>query len=136
MSAKCEILHGTLPAMRLLLVALALVLTLMYFTFGIRGGYVTLTPTYMLNATGTNRYSYQIYDAGQTVGVQGRCTVRGGTVTLRLLDAKGAQVAGQACPKGEWALKLVAAGEIGEYTLEVDLNKFTGVLDLEETRKE
>jgi hypothetical protein len=127
--------HGTLTGMRLLAVALALVLTLMYFTFGVRVGYVTLMPTYLFNATGTNHYSYQIYDAGQTVGVEGSCTVRSGEMTLRLLDPKGVQVAGQACPKGKWGLKLTATGEPGRYSLEIDMKKVSGALDLNETRQ-
>ena len=121
--------------MRLLVVALALVLTLMYFTFGLRFGYVTLTPTYMFGASGTNRYTYQIYEPNQTVGVEGSCTVRSGEVTLRLLDPKGSQVAGQSCPKGSWGLKLVATGDPGRYTLEIEMRKFSGVMDLKETRK-
>ncbi|WP_309573422.1 hypothetical protein [Deinococcus sp.] len=120
--------------MRLLVVALALVLTLMYFTFGLRLGYVTLTPTYMLGASGTNRYTYQSYEANQTLGVEGKCTVRSGEITLRLLDPKGLQVAGQSCPRGSWGLKLVASGDPGRYTLEIELKKFSGVLDLKETR--
>lgn len=121
--------------MRLLVVALALVLALMYFTFGIRVGYVTLTSTYIFNATGSNRYTYQIYDAGQTVGVDGSCTARSGEVTLRLLDPKGSQVAGQSCPKGKWGLKLLATGDPGRYTLEIEMKKFSGVLDLKEARQ-
>ena len=86
--------------MRLLLVALALVMTLLYFTFGLRVGYVTLMPTYLFNATGVNRYSYEIYDEEQKVGIGGSCKVSSGQAVFRLLDASGSQVAGQACPKG------------------------------------
>ncbi|AWT35288.1 hypothetical protein GCM10008956_10760 [Deinococcus arenae] len=121
--------------MRLLLAALALVLTLMYFTFGLRFGYVTLTPTYMLNATGESRYGFITYDDKQSVGVRGTCDVRKGNVTVRLLDPGGTQVAGQVCPKGKWGLAAMGKGRQGTYELVVEYKDFTGTLDLNETRE-
>ncbi|UBV41649.1 hypothetical protein LAJ19_08235 [Deinococcus taeanensis] len=121
--------------MRFLLAALALVLTLMYFTFGLRFGYVTLTPTYMLNATGEGHYGFSTFEEGQHVGVRGSCSVRRGNVTLRLLDPKGIQVAGQICPKGTWALNLLGSGPNGTYELIVEYRNFTGTLDITEARK-
>ena len=121
--------------MRLLVVALVLVLTLMYFTFGLRFGYVTLTPTYMLNATGTSRYTFEIYDEKQRVGVEGSCKVSRGQAVFRLTDAKGVQVAGQVCPRGAWGLKMLATGDSGRYVLEIDFKKFTGIIDLAEARE-
>lgn len=114
---------------------MALVLTLMYFTFGLRFGYVTLTPTYLFNASGTNRYSFQIYDEKQKVGVEGSCKVSRGQAVFRLTDSKGVQVAGQVCPKGAWGLKMLATGDVGRYILEIDLQKFTGTIDIRETRE-
>lgn len=120
--------------MRLLLIALGLVLTLMYFTFGLRLGYVTLTPTYLFNANGENRYSYELYEDGKSVGVKGTCNVRSGTATFRLLDKRGTQIAGQTCVKGDWALSVMGSGEIGRYQLSIHLEKFTGKIDVKETR--
>lgn len=120
--------------MRFLIVALALVLTLMYFTFGLRFGYVTLVPTYLLNATGENRYTFQVYDDNKSVGVRGTCNVKSGTAIFRLTDPRGTQVAGQACPKGKWGLNVAATGQQGQYHLTVQLEKFTGVIDVKETR--
>ncbi len=121
--------------MRLLLAALALVLTLMYFTFGLRFGYVTLTPTYMLNATGESRYGFMTYDDNQSVGVRGTCDVRKGSVTVRLLDPGGTQVAGQVCPKGTWGLAAMGKGRQGTYELVLEYKDFTGTIDVNETRE-
>ncbi|NTX99697.1 hypothetical protein [Deinococcus sp. JMULE3] len=121
--------------MRLLLAALALVLTLMYFTFGLRFGYVTLTPTYMLNATGESRYGFITYEDDQSVGVRGVCDVRKGNVTVRLLDPAGVQVAGQVCPKGKWALNALGKGRNGTYELVMEYKDFTGIIDINEARE-
>ncbi|GGR46405.1 hypothetical protein GCM10008959_04260 [Deinococcus seoulensis] len=121
--------------MRFLLIALALVLTVMYFTFGLRFGYVTLTPTYLLNASGENRYGLNIYEDRAKIGVRGSCNVRSGTATVRLLDPRGVQVAGQVCPKGEWGLNVLTSGPQGKYQLVVEFEKFTGVMDLKEARQ-
>ena len=121
--------------MRLLILALAAALALLYFTFGLRLGYVTLTPTQLLNAQGQNRYSFELYEDGKHVGVRGTCTVRGGHATLRLLDPAGTQVAGQSCPKGTWSLRLMGGGQPGMYQLIVDLDRYSGTLDLKELRE-
>lgn len=121
--------------MRLLIAALALVLTLMYFTFGLRFGYVTLTPTYMLNATGESRYGFNAFEDNQTVGVRGLCDVRRGNVTVRLLDPGSTQVAGQVCPKGKWALNALGKGRNGTYELVLEYKDFTGIIDISEARE-
>ena len=121
--------------MRYLIVALALAVALLYVTFGLRFGYVTLTPTQMLNAQGQNRYSFELYEDGKNVGVRGTCTARSGRATLRLLDPSGTQIAGQSCPKGEWSLRLLGGGQPGFYQLVVDLDRYTGTLDLSEVRE-
>ncbi|MFC4636873.1 hypothetical protein [Deinococcus hohokamensis] len=120
--------------MRLLLLVLALVVAAVYATFGLRFGYVTLTPTYMWHATGQNSYSYRTYEAKQVVGVQGSCKVSNGRATLRLYDPRGAQIAGQTCQKGQWALNLSGSGAAGNYRLVIDLEKFSGMIDLKEVR--
>lgn len=121
--------------MRLLLLILAAALAAMYLTFGLRFGYVTLTPTYLFNASGENSYSLQIYDSGQKVGMRGRCEGNSGTVTLRLVDPKGTQVAGQSCPAGKYSLNLMAEGQPGIYKLHVTFDKFSGMLDITEARQ-
>ncbi|GAA5531907.1 hypothetical protein E5F05_11380 [Deinococcus metallilatus] len=121
--------------MRFLLLALVAAALLLYFTFGLRFGYVTLTPTHLLNAQGQNRYAFQLYEDGKNVGVTGTCAVRSGQATLRLLDPSGTQVAGQSCQPGTWSLKLMGGGHQGVYRLIVDLNHYTGMLDLQETRE-
>jgi len=120
--------------MRLLMLALVAAVTLLYFTLGLRLGYVTLTPTHLVNAQGQNRYSFQLYEDGQHVGVRGTCAVRSGQTTLRLLDPVGTQVAGQECPPGRWSVSLVGSGYPGVYRLYVDFNHYTGTLDLDEVR--
>jgi hypothetical protein len=121
--------------MRLLVVVLLLALAALYFTFGLRVGYVTLTPTYMVNATGENKYTFRVYDQNQEVGVRGSCSVTSGRATFRLTDPKGTQIAGQVCPKGQWALNVLGTGDVGNYKLTIDLEKFTGVIDIKEARK-
>ncbi len=120
--------------MRFLLVVLALVLGLVYFTVGLRFGYVTLTPTQMLNAQGENNYVFDVFEPGQSVGVTGTCRTSSGRAVLRLYDPRGTQIAGQACPKGQWALQVLGKGDSGRYRLNVKFERFTGVIDLNETR--
>ncbi|MFC4425593.1 hypothetical protein [Deinococcus navajonensis] len=120
--------------MRLLLLVLALVVAAVYATFGLRFGYVTLTPTYMWHATGQNSYVYRTYEPRQIVGVQGRCKVNSGHAILRMYDPRGVQIAGQTCQKGQWALNLSGSGAAGNYRLVIDLEKFSGVIDLDEVR--
>ncbi|MEF2278043.1 hypothetical protein V3W47_07000 [Deinococcus sp. YIM 134068] len=122
--------------MRFLFVALAVAVALLYFTVGLRFGYVTLTPTHLLNAQGENRYAFEVYDEGKSVGVRGTCSVRSGKATLRLLDPRGTQVAGQTCPKGEWSLSLMGGGQPGIYRLSVEFDRYSGTMDLKEVRRE
>lgn len=121
--------------MRLLLVVLLLALTTLYVTFGLRLGYVTLTPTYMWNATGENKYTFRVYDENQQIGVRGSCTVRSGRATFRLISPGGTQIAGQVCPQGKWGLNVLGTGDAGRYRLTIDLEQFTGMIDIEEARK-
>ncbi|MEW6422255.1 MAG: hypothetical protein AB1511_11110 [Deinococcota bacterium] len=121
--------------MRFLLLALVAALLLLYFTFGLRFGYVTLTPTRLLNAQGQNQYAFDLYEENKTVGVTGTCSGRSGQVTLRLLDPSGTQVAGQSCPPGTWSLSLLGSGHLGVYRLIVDFKHYTGTLDLKEMRE-
>ncbi|WP_034384684.1 hypothetical protein [Deinococcus sp. YIM 77859] len=121
--------------MRFLLLALVAAVLLLYLTFGLRFGYVTLTPTHLLNAQGENHYTFELYEPNQKVGVTGTCAVRSGQATLRLLDPSGTQVAGQSCPKGTWSLSLLGQGEPGIYRLVVAFDHYTGTLNLQETRQ-
>lgn len=120
--------------MRFLLLALVAAVALLYFTFGLRLGYVTLTPTHLLNAQGQNSYAYSLFEDGKSVGVRGTCTVSSGRATLRLVDPSGTQVAGQECPPGRWSVSLVGSGHPGVYRLYVEFNHYTGTLDLDEVR--
>ncbi|WP_019009455.1 hypothetical protein [Deinococcus aquatilis] len=120
--------------MRFLLVVLVLVLGLVYFFFGLRLGYVTLTPTRMVNAQGENNYVFDVFEPGQSVGVSGTCSTSSGRAVLRLFDPRGTQIAGQACPKGQWALQVLGKGDSGKYRLNVEFDHFTGVIDLKESR--
>ncbi|MDB5046374.1 MAG: hypothetical protein JWQ08_2424 [Deinococcus sp.] len=120
--------------MRFLVVALALLVGILYYTVGLRFGYVTLIPTRMLNAQGENNYFFEVFEPGQAVGVTGTCSTSGGRAVVRLYEPSGTQIAGQACPKGQWALQVVGKGEAGRYRLNVQLDHFTGVLDLKESR--
>ena len=123
--------------MRVLLVALVAALTLLYFTLGLRLGYVTLTETYLLHATGTNTYSFRTLEDRQFVGVVGSCKVRSGRATVRLYNPRGDQIAGQTCQKGgrdEWSLSVLGGGQSGRYRLVVGFDRYTGSINLKETR--
>ena len=124
--------------MRLLLIALVAALALLYVTLGLRFGYVTLTPTWLVNAQGQNRYTLEVYEEGQRVGYRGRCEVQSGRAVLRLLAPDGRQIVGRTCQKvgdrGDWTLHLVGGRQPGRYQLVVDFDAYTGLLDLSETR--
>lgn len=117
-----------------LLVALVAVAAL-YFTVGLRLGVLNLSGAYLLNAQGTNRYPYRTFDNDQQVTLIGACDVKQGKVVLRFLDPSGTQIAGQECNMpGRFGLNLGAGGASGVYTLEVEYQKFTGHLSLDEQR--
>lgn len=117
-----------------MLVAVVAAVALLYFTIGIRLGFVTLSPTYLFNAQGHNSYSFETYEDTQAVGVTGTCRVRKGRAVLRLIDPSGNQVAGRTCPRGFYTLELMGKGQQGFYRLEIDFEHFSGVMDLKETR--
>lgn len=123
--------------MRVLFVALAAALALLYFTLGLRLGYVTLTETYMLHAKGTNTYTFRTLEDNQVVGVVGSCRVRSGRATVRLYGPQGKQLAGQVCQPGaqrEWSLSVLGGGKPGNYRVAVEFDRYTGSLNLKETR--
>lgn len=123
--------------MRYLLPALALVVALLYFTIGLRVGYITLTPTAMWNATGENTYTLRTVVNGQRAGMTGYCEVQSGTATIRLFEQGGRQVAGQVCSGSgkRWTLNAMGQGPAGLYRLTVSFDKFTGKIALKETYK-
>ena len=123
--------------MRVLLVALAAAVALLYFTLGLRLGYVTLTETYLLHASGTNTYAFRTLEDRQVVGVTGSCHVSSGRATVRLYNPLGKQVAGQVCERGtrdDWSLKVLGGGQAGTYRVVVNFDQYTGRINLKETR--
>ena len=118
----------------MVLLAVIAALALLYFSIGLRLGYVTLMPTQLFNAQGQNRYGYEAYEPSQSVGVVGTCRVRQGRATLRLFDPSGQQVAAQTCVPGVWALRLTGHGQQGFYRLVIDFSRYSGVMDLKESR--
>lgn len=120
--------------MRLLLLVVLAALTALYFTVGLRFGYVTLTETQFLNANGTSSYIFNTFEERQQVGVAGSCRVRSGSATIRLFNPDGRQVASQVCQKGTWALSLMGTGKVGNYRLTVDYASYNGSLNLKEQR--
>lgn len=120
--------------MRWVLLALIAVAAVLYFSIGLRLGFVTLVPTQLLNAQGQSRYGFEAYEPDQSVGVVGTCRVRQGRATLRLFDPSGEQIAARTCPKGVWALQLTGYGQQGFYRVVIDYNRFSGVMDLKESR--
>ena len=122
--------------MRYILGALVIALTIMYFTVGVRVGYVTLMPTYMWNATGLNEYAYRTLEDRQQVTFTGKCNVKSGTATLGLYAPDGSLISGQACRKGNWSLNMTGGGRAGAYHLKIDLSKFTGNIEVNQAYAE
>ncbi|MDV6373853.1 hypothetical protein [Deinococcus arenicola] len=121
--------------MRVFVVVVLLALATLYFTLGLRLGYLILTPTYMWNATGMNHYTFRVFDENQSVGVRGSCTVKSGKATFRLINSSGTQIAGQVCPRGKWGLNVMGSGDTGHYRLNIRLEKFTGTINIKEARQ-
>lgn len=120
----------------ILLIALAIVAGL-YFTIGLRFGSVMLSKTHLFNANGHNEYAFRTVQDRQTLTIQGLCTVKSGSATLRLYDPQGRQVGAQVCQPqpgtpNEWAMQIAGKGFIGDWKVTVDFSKFTGTLDLKE----
>lgn len=117
-----------------LLITAVAIAALTYF-YGLRVGYVTLVPTYMYNAQGVSTYTYQTYPDGTKLGVVGICDTRSGQATLRLYDPSGKFVSGQTCVKGRYGVSLGAREDaVGFYRLEIELDHYTGRLELDERR--
>lgn len=122
--------------MRYILGVIVVILVGLYFTIGIRAGYLTLTPVMFVNANGTNSYQFRTLEDGQKVGLQGKCTVRSGSAVVSIFDTSGGQVGAQACnQKGTFGLNLMAGGPVGNYTIKVVFKNFNGDMELEEIRE-
>jgi len=120
--------------MRVILVVLALAIGILAAFFGLRVGYLSLTPTWMYNAQGVNSYTYRTYDPSGRIILTGTCDTHSGRATFRVYAPNGAYVAGQECIPGRYGINLQAGGEVGLYRLEVTLEHYTGHLDLIEQR--
>ena len=116
-----------------LLVLVIGVAALAYF-FGLRLGYLSLTPTWMYNAQGMNTYAYRTYGDGTRVRLVGTCDTRAGKATFRLFDPNGQFVAGQTCTPGKYGINLGGENAIGFYRLTVEFDHFTGRLQIDEQR--
>lgn len=109
-------------------------LGLLVYFFGLRLGYLSLTPTWMYNAQGSNTYSYQLADTSGSLRLVGSCDTRAGQATLLLFRPDGARIDGQECVKGKYSLNLQAKGNPGFYKLQVLLDHFSGRLEIAEDR--
>ncbi|AWN23668.1 hypothetical protein DKM44_10870 [Deinococcus irradiatisoli] len=115
--------------MRVLLLLLALAVLALYLTLGLRLGYATLTPLYLLNAQGETDYPFRLYEAGK-LQVTGSCQGRSGVATLRFMAPDGTELSAVRCPPGNWSLNLSGSGDVGVYTLSVEYQHYTGRLEL------
>ena len=120
--------------MRWAVVVLVVGLGVLAYAFGLRFGYLSLTPSWMYNAQGTNGYSYQLADAGDTLTLAGSCRTYAGRATLLLFRPDGSRADGQQCIKGNYRLSLRGGGGVGFYKLRVRLDHFTGRLEIGEER--
>ena len=118
--------------MRVFLAILALALAALYFTIGVRLGYATMTPLYLINAQGESRYPFRVYpDSGlANLSITGRCVGNKGSATLRFLAPDKTELSAVRCPPGNWTLDMSSNGTPGIYTLSVDYQHYTGRLEL------
>ena len=122
--------------MRWALLTLILAIATLAYFFGLRFGYLTLTPTWMYNAQGENSYAYRVYSTDGQIILTGTCDTKAGQATFRLFAPNGRYLGGQTCPKGQYNVRLKGGGEIGDYRLAVQLDRYTGKLELNEQRSE
>ncbi|MBB6096832.1 hypothetical protein HNR42_000244 [Deinobacterium chartae] len=115
--------------MRGLLLLLVVALAALYFTIGIRVGYVSEMPTWLFNAQGSNSYAKMVSDTATPVEVSGSCDGRSGRMTLTLRYPNGQVAGSQACIPGNRRVFLRAGGTPGMYNLRVDLERYTGRVD-------
>lgn len=118
--------------MRYILGLVLMLVVVLYLTIGLRVGYITLSPTYLFNASGTNTYPMNTVENDQKVGVTGTCNTKSGEAVIRLFNAEGVQITGQTCTKGKFSLNVIGgSGPPQLYKLEVVMKKYTGTLTLE-----
>lgn len=121
--------------MRYVLLILLAALVALYFTIGIRIGVLNLSDVYLFNATGKGSYPYRTFDTDQNVRLLGVCDVKKGEVTLRFINPNGQQTSGVTCNQpGKFSVDLRGGGVTGVYKLQVEYNKFSGHLKLNESR--
>ncbi len=120
--------------MRWAIIVLIVGLVALTSFFGLRLGYLSLTPVWMYNAQGQNVYSYQLADTSGSLKLMGTCTTRSGAATFLLFRPDGTRIDGQECVKGKYSLNLQAKGTPGFYKLQVLLDHFTGRLEIAEDR--
>ena len=119
--------------MRVFLVVLVLAAAALYYFIGLRIGYATVTPLYLLNAQGESSYPFRLYEedtAVSKVQITGTCQGRSGLATLRFLAPDGTELSAVRCPPGRWTLNMGGSGEVGIYKLLVDYQHYTGSLEL------
>lgn len=124
--------------MRIFWLVVLLGLGALYYFYGLRVGYVTLTPAWMANAQGVSKYSYRLLpaDVGTSfVRVAGSCDARGGSVSLQMTSPSGQPVGSQVCQNGRYSLGIKGSGETGDYQLTVTYQHYTGRLELIEQRE-
>ncbi|WP_420596983.1 hypothetical protein [Deinococcus sp.] len=115
--------------MRVFLVILALAAAALYFTLGLRVGYATMTPLYLVNAQGESKYPFRLFEAGK-LEITGECVGQSGNATLRFLAPDGTELSAVRCPPGTWSLKMSSDGQPGIYTLAVQYQHYTGHLEV------
>lgn len=124
--------------MRWFLLLVALLTGALWYFYGLRLGYATITPLWTLNAQGTSQYKYNLVKADMGTSllrVVGSCDARSGSVTLTLRDPDGGAVGSQLCRGGKYSLGLTGEGKLGVYTLDVKYTHYNGRLELNEQRE-
>ena len=131
-SGHCQSQGARLRVMRVFLAVLALALVAVYFTMGVRVGYATMTPLYLVNAQGQSQYPFRVFDdsASAKLTITGRCVGNSGNATLRFLAPDQTELSAVRCPPGNWTLEMSTDGKPGIYTLNVTYQHYTGRLEL------
>lgn len=120
--------------MRDILIILAIGVTILYFTIGIRIGYLTEVATQYIHANGTNKYSIRVWEENHSVGISGPCDTSAGTMTVALYNPQRQLVQSQTCKTGKKYINLVKNGSTGFYMIEVTFKDYSGNVNLKLAR--
>jgi hypothetical protein len=117
---------------RVVIVLIILLVVALYFTIGIRIGFLFTTPVYLINAEGVNHYYVNSEPSNPAVVVFGECSGQAGLMRLQLFDPAHHLVSSQRCGLGNANVSMRAPNPApGTYELRVSMLHYNGNANLE-----